>query len=174
MVTTEYTSLSKLFVLSEKLMDDTSKETVLAAMLARSKAPFSDEQIYCPALDCVQIIYEGTLEQSPSRQLLVQLYTELGNAEFITEKAEAIPKDFLYDLSLSMLRDRPTREKHNKALTERESFRKQSERNHYEMLDTKDQYATVLQTLAALRVENEKLRKKTKKGAKAHNNASSQ
>lgn len=121
MVADEYTSLSKLFVLAEKLMDDTAKKVVLAAMLARSKEPFSDKQLYYPALDCVQIVYEGTPEQSPARQLLVQLYTDFGNADFITEPAGAIPKDFLYDMSLSMLRNRVTLKEHNGARTERES-----------------------------------------------------
>ena len=165
-VADEYTSLSKLFVLSKKLMDDMAKEVVLAAMLARAKEPFSDGQLYYPALDCVQIIYEGTPEQSPARQLLVQLYTDFGNVDFITEKAEVIPKDFLYDLSLSTLRNRVTLEKHNKALTERDLSKEESARNLHEMLDTKDQYATIFQTLAVLRVENEKLRNETKKPRK--------
>jgi hypothetical protein len=103
----EYLSLSKLFVLAEKLMDAKSKEVVLAAMLARSKEPFVYNGLYYTGIDSVQVIYEGTQEDSPARRLLVQLFTDFGDAAFITEKADEIPKDFLYDLWVSVLGTRP-------------------------------------------------------------------
>jgi|TARA_R110002003_G_scaffold115_2_gene9933 hypothetical protein len=99
--------LSKLFVLAEKLMDAKSKEVVLAAMLALSKESFVDNGPYYPGIDSVQVIYEGTREDSPARRLLVQLFTEFGDAAFITAKVDEIPKDFLYDLSVSVLGTRP-------------------------------------------------------------------
>ncbi|KAF2033227.1 hypothetical protein EK21DRAFT_86349 [Setomelanomma holmii] len=99
----EYASLSKLFVLAEKLVDDESKKLILSAILARSKEPFSDEIVYYPALDSVQIIYEGTVEDSPARHLLVQLYANFGNAAFIETDVDGIPQEFLYHLSRYML-----------------------------------------------------------------------
>jgi hypothetical protein len=54
-------------------MDDQAKAAVLAAISARSKEPFSDGELYYPAIDSVQIIYEGTLEDSSARKLLVEL-----------------------------------------------------------------------------------------------------
>jgi len=87
-------------------MDDAAKETVLAAILARSKELFHGD-LYYPAIDSIQIIYEGTLEGSPARQLMVDLYTNFVTSAFITEKADAVPKDFLKDLINSLLTKRP-------------------------------------------------------------------
>jgi hypothetical protein len=88
-------------------MDDQAKAAVLAAISARSKEPFSDGELYYPAIDSVQIIYEGTLEDSSARKLLVELYTNFVVCAFVTEKSEAVPKDFLQDLALSLLVNRP-------------------------------------------------------------------
>ncbi|KAH6010119.1 hypothetical protein HBI67_171860 [Parastagonospora nodorum] len=106
-VADEYATLSKLFVLAEKLMDEDGKTAILAAISARSQEPFSDKILYYPAIDSVQIIYEGTPEHSPARKLLVTLYTNFVTFAFVTEKSDAVPKDFLHDLSLSLLTQRP-------------------------------------------------------------------
>ncbi|KAF1843927.1 uncharacterized protein K460DRAFT_267613, partial [Cucurbitaria berberidis CBS 394.84] len=42
----QYTALSKLYVLAEMLMDDITKELVLAAMLARSKEPSATNKTF--------------------------------------------------------------------------------------------------------------------------------
>jgi hypothetical protein len=106
-VADEYATLSKLFVLAEKLMDDNAKVAILAAISARSKELHSDKTLYYPAIDSIQIIYDGTPNSSPARQLLVSLYTDFVTSAFVTEMSEAVPKDFLYDLSISLLTKRP-------------------------------------------------------------------
>ncbi|KAF2827444.1 hypothetical protein CC86DRAFT_439935 [Ophiobolus disseminans] len=104
-VADKYAVLSKLYVLADKLMDDTAKETILAAILARSKEAFKGS-LYYPAIDSIQIIYEGTREGSPARQLMVDLYTDFVTSSFVAEKAEAVPKEFLHDLFISLLTKR--------------------------------------------------------------------
>ncbi|KAF2827443.1 hypothetical protein CC86DRAFT_210985 [Ophiobolus disseminans] len=104
----EFATLAKLLVLDEKPMDEASKEAALAAISSRSKESFSDGHSYYPAMDCAQIIYDGGATDSPSRKLLVDIYTELVRSAFLDEheKAEAVPKDFLLDLALSLVVNR--------------------------------------------------------------------
>lgn len=110
----EYLSLSKLYVLAEKLADQITKGIVLTAISARAEEALPDKSHCFPAIDSIQVIYEGTIEGSPARHLLVQLYTDLGDFTFLTAKANVVPKDFLYDLSLSLLRCLPLLRDHEK------------------------------------------------------------
>jgi len=100
-------------------MDEDAKTAILAAISARSQEPFSDKSLYYPAIDSVQIIYEGTPDHSPARELLVSLYTNFITSAFITEKSDAVPKDFLYDLSISLLTQRPLSKTLKDALSEK-------------------------------------------------------
>ncbi|KAF3049978.1 hypothetical protein E8E11_006562 [Didymella keratinophila] len=119
--TDEYISLSKLYVLAKKLMDQITKGLALTAISARAKdhveAAFHKTYQF-PALDCIQVIYKGTVKGNPARCLLAQLYTDFGDSTFLTAKADIVPKDFLYDLSLSMLGSRPLLRDHEKVLQE--------------------------------------------------------
>lgn len=110
----EHALLSKLYILAEKLMDETTKVVALSGLKARAEEPDADRQLYCPAIDSVQIIYEGTPVDSPARQLIVQLYTNVGNGTLLDEDVDALPKDFLYDLSRNLLKVRPLLSSHDK------------------------------------------------------------
>jgi hypothetical protein len=88
-------------------MDDQAKEAILTSISARSTEPFSDGEVYYPAIDSIQIIYEGTPEDSLARKLLVDMYTQSVTGTLVTEKSEAVSKDFLHDLALSLLVNRP-------------------------------------------------------------------
>lgn len=114
MATDEYISLAKFYVLAENLLDQTTKGIVLTAISARAEESCPDKSHDFPAIDSVQVIYEGTVEGSPARRLLVQLYTDFGDSTFLTAKAEVVPKDFIYELSLSMLGRRPLLRDHEK------------------------------------------------------------
>ena len=103
----EYDTLSKLYVLTEKLMDDKARSTVLVAITARSKEKASDGRLFYPPEGSVRIIYYGTLDGDLARKVLVDLYTRFGIENFIAESVEVMPKNFLYDLSRSLLAQRP-------------------------------------------------------------------
>lgn len=106
-------------------MDEQSKTTIIAALAARAKEPAWDREIYYPDLDAVQIIYEGTPEGCPARALMVDLYTEHVTIPFSTEEGSVMHKDFLRDLSISLLAKR-TVSKYVKVLeTERDHCRKE-------------------------------------------------
>jgi len=137
-VADEYATLAKLLVLAEKLMDEQAKAAVLAAISARSKEPFSDGNLYYPAIDSVQIIYEGTSEDSPARALLVEMYTESVTSAFVTDKSDAVPKDFLQDLALSLLVNRPLLKIHDKLKSEFESTKCQLLNTKRVLADTEE------------------------------------
>jgi hypothetical protein len=102
----EYVSLSKLYVLAKKLMDDEARDTVLAAMASRSVEEAYDGQLYFPPDYLARTIYDGTVEGDPTRKLLVDLYTQFGTENSIAP-VEELPKDFLYDMTRSLLGQRP-------------------------------------------------------------------
>lgn len=105
-VADEYVLLSKLFVLAEKLMDDKSKAVILDSLAACALKPRWDGRLYYPGIDAIQIIYEGTPEGSCARAWLVDVYTQHVSSSFLTEKPNTVPKDFLQDLSISLLTKR--------------------------------------------------------------------
>lgn len=123
----EYVILSKLNVLAEKLMDDTAKDAVLNAMAARSVERFKDGNLYYPALDSIKIIYEGTPVDSLARKLMVTMYAASATNPFTTDKSEAVPKEFLYDLSLSLLVERPLKKDFDNLEREVTELKKQRE-----------------------------------------------
>ncbi|KAF1949807.1 hypothetical protein CC80DRAFT_369541, partial [Byssothecium circinans] len=102
-----YTTLCKLFVLAESLVDARTKCIVLRKLEVLTRTPGKHGQLHYPGMDCVQIIYDGTLPSSLARTLLVTLYSKHGNETFLDEHIDEVPKEFLYDLSRSMIRDRP-------------------------------------------------------------------
>jgi hypothetical protein len=103
-------------------VDQTTKGIVLTAISARAEESCLDKLHDFPAIDSVQVIYEGTVEGSPARRLLVQLYTDFGDSTFLTAKAEVVPKDFIHELSLSMLGRRPLLRDHEKLLKQHNSL----------------------------------------------------
>ncbi|KAF2704127.1 hypothetical protein K504DRAFT_538138 [Pleomassaria siparia CBS 279.74] len=104
----EYKCLSKLYVLAEKLVDPKTKRVTLNALEAQAVEKIDSRNLY-PNLECVRIIYAGTVLHSPARQLLVSFYNDHGDAKFLYDKVEDVPKDFLYDLVAAMLARRPLR-----------------------------------------------------------------
>jgi hypothetical protein len=89
------------------LIDDTTKGVDLAAILARTKDRLPEKPLYYPGLQAIETIYAGTTQGNPARRLIVDLYTEFGNSGFdLTGYADS-PKEFLYDMTISLLTVRP-------------------------------------------------------------------
>jgi hypothetical protein len=71
----EYILLSKCYVMDEKFMDIAFKNTVLAALMdAHDNQPFYRSRY--PGQPAINIIYGGTLESSPARRLLVDIWVD--------------------------------------------------------------------------------------------------
>ena len=59
-----------------------------------------------PSIRTVRIIYEETVDSIHPRGLFVQVYTNYGGSTSITDTSDDIPRDYLYDLSRSLLKKR--------------------------------------------------------------------
>jgi hypothetical protein len=114
-------------------LNDQAKEAVLTAISARSTEPFSDGEVYYPAIDTVQIIHEGTPVDSPACKFLVDMYTQSVTGAFVVEKSEAIPKDFLHDLALSLLVNRPLMKDYERRAQDLSRLGKQNESMRQEL-----------------------------------------
>jgi hypothetical protein len=94
----------ELYVLAEMLMDDMIKDLILRNTSAQVKK----WPLYIPEPSAIRLIYEGTPERSPTRALLVKLFTQqafnLGIEDWSSEKLD---QDFLYNLSVALIADRP-------------------------------------------------------------------
>jgi hypothetical protein len=110
----EHESLSKLYVLAEKLINDMTKEMVLAAILARFREPCPDNVVHLRTIKSIYTIYCGTSEHSPARQLFVIFFTDFCHVSFATTDTDELPSDFLNDLSQSLLATRPLVKDHDK------------------------------------------------------------
>lgn len=89
--------LSHLYVLAEKLLDVTAKNSVLDTMLLSSR---TGNKMY-PGLDSVRAIYEGTPGPCPARKLMVDFYAYRGCPQKMGEWIK-IP-DFADDLINTLL-----------------------------------------------------------------------
>ncbi|KAH6637781.1 hypothetical protein C7974DRAFT_450829 [Boeremia exigua] len=105
----QYRLLCKLYVLAEKLIDSTTKDTIFAALSAHAQ---EINFVFLPDSDAVQIIYEGTPENDAARRWLVNLYTDhglcddLGLCDELGVIPADFPKDFLMDLAVNMMAKR--------------------------------------------------------------------
>ncbi|KAF2751791.1 hypothetical protein M011DRAFT_393584, partial [Sporormia fimetaria CBS 119925] len=93
--------LCELYVLCDKLVDPETRKAVLNAL-----SRLCDKTKKLPALDCVQSIYDSTMEADPARKLLVRVYTENGTNEAVDWPDETISHDFFFDLSRSLINQR--------------------------------------------------------------------
>ncbi|KAM0459399.1 hypothetical protein ACHAPV_005586 [Trichoderma viride] len=105
----EYVQLAKAYVLGEMLLDISFKNAVLDAILIKSRSKASDGHRWFPVGPAIRCIYEGTLESSAARRLLVDMYTYHGYGEWLTQWAskDDLPKQFLLDLAIATLAKRP-------------------------------------------------------------------
>jgi len=131
--------------MAEMLMDDKTKDLVLAAIDARSKEPFANGNTYFPSTYCIQIIYCGTPEGSAARRLLVKFHTDFNLLP--ATKPEDMPHDFLHDLALSLVAHRPL-------LQEFTSMKDESTRKE---MSYRKQIATKDDTIQTLRSSNANL-----------------
>lgn len=96
----QYIALSKLYVLAEQLVDETTKSTVLDALAAHAKE--TDFRVL-PDGEPIYIIYNSTVDGNEARTWLVDLYTDHGEARTLGSNDSAYPADFIADVARSVL-----------------------------------------------------------------------
>jgi hypothetical protein len=96
----EYTTLIELYVLAEKFQDTQAKNDIIDAMLHKSRIRSVADQL--PYMKDINYLYDGTMEGSKARKLLVDLYVDYGEMSMLHSNDE-IPGEFLHDLSSRLL-----------------------------------------------------------------------
>lgn len=98
------TSLARLYVFGEKLLDNDFQDHVLNAFVA----PYRKTH-WVPDDLSINIIYDGTPKSSPARRMLVNMYTADGHAEFVGNHDGGcwdVPEDFKDALIAALLANR--------------------------------------------------------------------
>ena len=101
-----YVVLSRLYVLAEKLIDETAKTSILAALSACDGKRDSQGAMHCPSFESIKIIYNGTPDDSAARKCIVELYSKCAAKSSILDlfsSTQKLPHDFLSDLIKSVV-----------------------------------------------------------------------
>ena len=110
----EYVQLAHAYVLGDRLQDHNFMDTVLDAMVEKTKTAATDGQKWYPVGPVVRLIYENTPDSSKARQLLIDLYAFKARASWLRDWAEPddLPKSFLMELAIALLETRnpPTKD----------------------------------------------------------------
>jgi hypothetical protein len=98
----EYALLSKCYVMGEKLMDIAFKNAVLTALVdAHVNQPFYQPKYV--GQRAINIIYAGTLENSPARRLLVDTWVETAGENWIEHLTNGLHHSFVLEFSRALL-----------------------------------------------------------------------
>ncbi|KAJ4290839.1 hypothetical protein N0V90_010034 [Kalmusia sp. IMI 367209] len=127
----EFLGLCKLFVLAEKLIDSCTKEILLTLMKSFFDPLYATNSTKSPDFESIATIYDGTPEGSPARTFVVQLFTDHVRKGITLDEHSYLPFEFLYELSSSLLVQRPFKsvfEKQREQLEQQERDIKQKER----------------------------------------------
>jgi hypothetical protein len=97
-------TLAYAYVLGERLMDASFKNAICDAYVLYARGSPPAKRMY-PSNEDIRILYEGTSETAPVRQLLVDIWTCRGKYEWIEADAD-LPKDFLVAVTRGLLKVR--------------------------------------------------------------------
>jgi hypothetical protein len=100
-IAAEYGMLFRVYVLADKLQDFETKNTIMVTAFAISHLRDETERWTAPSSLTVNIIYNGTLPNSPARRFVTDLWTAL-DIKNIFEVFHDLNKDFMEDLGDSM------------------------------------------------------------------------
>lgn len=103
----EYVTLSRLYVLAEKIQDREAKRAAMDALLSRAREVQINEKNWWPGPEAIAIIYSGTVGPCAARRLMVDFYTCKATGSWLDQAKGLFPAKFLYDLAISLLDKRP-------------------------------------------------------------------
>ncbi|KAH3970819.1 hypothetical protein HBI56_188840 [Parastagonospora nodorum] len=91
---------ARMYVLDEKFMDAEFQDTVLQTLMTGCNA----SKMF-PTKGQISIIYNGTVEDSLARELLVDLYCRFSSIDWIEARdfANTMPADYVNDLLLELM-----------------------------------------------------------------------
>ncbi|KAF2869199.1 hypothetical protein BDV95DRAFT_578587 [Massariosphaeria phaeospora] len=105
-------ALAYAYVLGERLLDTSFQNAIADAYVLYARGAGSGDAAtlkrYYPSNEDIRIIYEGTSEGNPMRQLLVDIWSCRGKAEWLSEGEAELPRDFLLMVTRALLKGRPS------------------------------------------------------------------
>lgn len=84
-----YQLLAELYVLSERLLDETIRGALIKEILRLAKLTDKESKQYHPKGEAVNIIYRGTTAKSPARRLMVDFHIAYGTTKCFVATCEA-------------------------------------------------------------------------------------
>jgi len=90
-----YKVLAKIYVLGERLLDESVQNAVVEEFARLVAIESSDGKCYYPGSGCVTLIYNGTSTPCELRRMMVDMYSSEGEASWIDKR---LPSEFLADL----------------------------------------------------------------------------
>lgn len=120
----QWSSLSKLYVLAEKIQDDYCCDATMQHMIKKVDATNTDGQAWYPTGETVARLYNGTLPGAPIRRFLVETHKAKGNPQWIREGSEHNHVEFLTDLARTLLEERKVDKSDNYFSSRQQKFLK--------------------------------------------------
>lgn len=105
-IASEYKDLARCYVLGEKLIDIEFKNAVLDSFADAMADQLLKEHRF-PGVQEINIIYKGTMEDSPARELLVDIWAH-HSLESWNILLELLPAEFILDLTKAFITLRPS------------------------------------------------------------------
>lgn len=96
-------ALAKLYVLADKFQDNSSKNAIMDTMLCKVRTVDAEGLAWMPGTDIIRIIYDGTGGDCAARWFLVDLAVQRMRPGYLTRFKEQFPKEFLFDVALSLM-----------------------------------------------------------------------
>ena len=97
----EFELLARMYVLAEKLQDDTMRNAIIDGFIAKGSLRDSEGTRWFATNEDVDIIYRGTGQGSHMRRLLVDMHVSSGHARWLED--EINNAEFTLDLSRKLL-----------------------------------------------------------------------
>ena len=102
----EFVKLAHMYVLGEKVQDDTFCDAVIDTTIDKIMYHLADGTRWFATTDPVNIIYGGTPTGSPARRFLVDIYVRYGKSDWVEEERD-VDHEVLLDLARAFLDSRP-------------------------------------------------------------------
>ncbi|KAL2849389.1 hypothetical protein BJX68DRAFT_267241 [Aspergillus pseudodeflectus] len=101
----EYLDLVKAYVFGDKILDTTFQNTVIDAMIEKSRSKARDGASWYPVGEVIEYAYHNMHEPAPILELLVDMYVTTARRSWLYDWADpaTIPQRFLLSLCAELL-----------------------------------------------------------------------
>lgn len=99
---TDHALLVRLYCFGEKILDDSSCDAVISAMVSGIDQKANDGSYILPNIEQVRTIYDGTVSGCPLRRFVVEIHAQRMSSKWSMEGWAKAPNEFMVDLITEM------------------------------------------------------------------------